>query len=143
MTLGAKILVGAAVLCLAVWFGLTALGMQPLLARSSADVIYGEGEEFYSDARVFRKLRNTSYLLVNLPHARPDYRWVAVNFGDKTIVLTGPPRSAGVLRYLLKGDEEGLHIEQQGDRDWTWRFTEESMSFSGDGFACRVGKLRK
>src|SRR5512145_981057 len=99
MTGGAKILAAMAVLCLVLWFGLTALGVQPLTAVSRADVVYGEGEDFFSDAIVYRKLRNETFLLAHLPHARPSYRWVAVDFDNTAITFTRPPRSLGSWKF--------------------------------------------
>lgn len=139
MTPGAKILVTAAALCIAVWAGLMALGVQPLREVSSADVVYGEGEDFFSDAVAYGKIRNGSFLLLYLPHARPEHRWVAVDFTNKMIAFTVPARFLGSIKYRLKRDKQGEAIETLvPPGSWQWHFTDQGTSFSGNGFFCRV-----
>lgn len=145
MTLGAKILVATAILCLALWSALMALGVQPLTAVSRPDIVYGEGEDFFSDAEVFQKVRNDLFLLVHLPHARPAYSWMSVDFENTTITFTVPPRSLGSWKYRLKNDERNdIRIGAQGsEKDWYWHFTEQGAAFSGNGFSFRMRKVEK
>ncbi|MDH4164375.1 MAG: hypothetical protein OEW15_17065 [Nitrospirota bacterium] len=144
MTPGAKILVAAAILCLILWFALTGLGVQPLAVDRLPEVIYGVGEDFYSDATVYRKLRNDRLLIIHLPRARPENRWVSVDFESMTIAFTGSPRSLGSLKYLLKNDEQGTRIsEQESAGSWYWHFTDQGASFSGNDFSCRVRRIQK
>jgi len=137
-----KILVGAAILCLLIWFGLMVLGVKPLTVHAGADVIYGEGEDFFSDAVAYQKLRNSSFLLVHLPHARPAFRWVAVDFRNRSITLAGPVRKLGSFTYWLKTDGPGEQIADQAPVGaWYWRFTDQVSAFSGNGFSCRVRRI--
>ena len=144
MTLGAKILISAAVLCLLFWFALIGLGVQPLFADKRTDVVYGEGEEFFSDAAAYRKFRNDHFLILHLPRARSTYRWVSMDFEDMTITLTKSARSLGSFKFRLKNDEKGTILQESGPGgEWFWHFTDQGAAFSGNGFSCRVRRLQK
>jgi len=145
MSLGAKILAAAAILCMVLWIVFITLGVQPLSATPPAGVVYGEGEDFFADAAVFRKPRNDTFLLVYLPHARPAHRWVSVDFGNTALAFTVPPRSIGSLKYRLKRDEQkDLPIGAKGtEKDWYWHFTEQGAALSGDGFSFRINNIRR
>jgi hypothetical protein len=139
MTLGAKILTAAAILCLLLWAAFLALGAQPLEETHSLTVIYGEDEDFYADARVYHKLRNETLFLINLPRARSAYRWWSVDLTNMTISLVGSPRSVGSRKYLLREDPKGTDVGNKDKMgDWFWHFTEQGASFSGNGFMCSV-----
>ncbi len=143
MTLGAKILTAAAILCLLLWGVFLALGAQPLKEISSLTVIYGEDEDFYADAAVYRKVRNETLFLLHLPRARPAYRWWSVDFENMTISLIGAPHSVGSWKYLLRGDQKGTAIGNKETKgDWFWHFTEHGAAFSGNGFTCSVRKAK-
>lgn len=137
MTLGAKILVIAAVLCLIVWGVFLATGAQPLFETGSLQVLYGEHENFYSDAVVYHKARNSTYYILYLPRARPAYRWWTVDLNDMTIAVGEVPHSLGPWKYILRGDQGGTRIsdaEKMGD--WFWHFDDLGAAFSGNGFTC-------
>lgn len=143
MTLGAKILTAAAILCLLLWGVSLALGAQPLKKTSSLTAIYGEDEDFYADAAVYRKIRNNTLFLIHLPRARSAYRWWSVDFENMTISLIEPPHSVGSWKYLLRGDRKGTAIGNKDDKgDWFWHFTESGAAFAGDGFTCSARKAK-
>jgi len=144
MTLGAKILAAAAVLCLFVWGLFLGLGAQPLKKTGSLTVIYGEQEDFHADASVYQKVRNETVFLINTPRARPAYRWWSVDFNSMAIRSIDAPPSLGSQKYLLRRDQKGTELankELMGD--WFWHFTEHGAAFSGNGFMCSVKKARK
>ena len=139
MTLGAKILTAAAIICLLLWGSFMALGAQPLKQINTQTVIYGEDEDFYADAVVYRKVKNETLLLINLPRARSAYRWWSVDLKNMTINLIGAPHSIGSRKYLLRGDPHGTEIGNKDTKDeWSWHFTEQGAAFSGNGFMCSV-----
>jgi hypothetical protein len=140
MTLGVKILVIGAVLCLLLWGIFLAAGAQPLLETRSLQVIYGEQEDFFADAVVYQKVRNDRYYILHLPRARPAYRWWTVDFGDMTITAGNAPRSLGSRKYLLRGDRGTNIDEKQKMGEWYWHFTEAGAAFSGNGLTCSVRK---
>jgi hypothetical protein len=141
MNLGVKILITAAVLCLFLWGAFLSVGAQPLKEIRSFTVIYGEQEEFYADAAVYQKVRNETLFLLHLPRARSAYRWWSIDFKNMTINLIGAPHSLGSRKYLLRGDQNGVAIAgKDGTADWSWHFTEQGTSFSGNGFMCTVRK---
>jgi len=144
MGAGAKILTFTAVLCILVWVTFLAIGAQPLKKTGALTIIYGEDEEFYGDAAVYRKFRNDTLFLVHLPRARPAYRWWSVDFRNTTISMSGPPRSAGSRKYLLRGEPKGMVVgDKDGKADWSWHFTENGAAFSGNGFMCSVRRVPK
>jgi len=144
MTLGAKILTAAAILCLLLWGAFLALGAQPLEEAGSLTAIYGENEDFYADATVYHKLRNETLFLINLPRARPAYRWWSVDFNNMTISSIGAPRSVGSRKYLLRGEPTGTLIDKKDNKgEWLWHFTDQGAAFSGNGFLCSVRKTLK
>jgi hypothetical protein len=144
MTLGAKILVIAAVLCLIVWGVFLAAGAQPLFKTGSLQVIYGEHEDFFADAVVYQKARNSTYYILHLPHARSAYRWWTVDLNDMTIAVGGAPHSLGPRKYLLRGDQGGTKIDDAAKMgDWFWHFDDSGAAFSGNGFTCSVRRTRK
>jgi len=141
MARGAKILAFAAVLCLTLWVVVLAFGAQPLRETDALRVIYGEGEDFFSDAVVYRKVRNDSFALLLLPRARPDYRWWLVDFRNMSISVIRSPRSLGSRKYLLRGEPGGTTLDNKARMgDWYWHFTESGAAFSGNGFTCSVRK---
>lgn len=143
MTLGVKILTAAAILCLVLWGAFLALGAQPLKEVISLTVIYGEDEEFYADAAVYRKIRNETLFLLHLPRARHAYRWWSVDLKDLKISLIGAPRSVGSWKYLLRGEPNGTMIGNKDNKDeWSWHVTESGVAFSGNGFMCSVRKAK-
>jgi hypothetical protein len=143
MPLGAKILTAAAILCILLWGAFLALGAQPLKESGTLTVIYGEHEDFYADAAVYRKVRNETLFLIHLPRARPSYRWWSVDLNDMTIILIGAPRSVGSRKYLLRGDPRGTDVgNKEKIGDWFWHFTEQGAAFSGNGFMCSVRKAK-
>ena len=144
MTLGAKILTAAAIICLLLWGAFIALGAQPLKETNTFTVIYGEDEDFYADAAVYRKVRNETLVLINLPRARSAYRWWSVDLKNMTISMVGAPRSVGPRKYLLRGDPQGTEIGSKDDKgEWSWHFTEQGAAFSGNGFLCTVRRAVK
>lgn len=144
MAMGTKILVAAAALCLLLWFALMGLGVQPLTMDRGTEVIYGEGEDFYSDALVYRKQGNDRFLFLHLPRARPAYRWVSIDFRNTTLTLASPPHTLGSLRYLMKNDDQGTKIGAPGPAaGWYWHFTEQGAAFSGEGFSCKVRRAQR
>jgi len=146
MTLGAKILLGAAVLCFLLLGLVLAAGVQPLAAAPALQVVYGEHEDFHADAAVYRrlKLRNDGFYLLHLPHARTAYRWWAVDFKSLTIRSVAPPRSLRSRKFLLKGEPAGVSVEDRARLgEWSWHFTEAGASFSGNGFTCSVRRVLK
>ncbi len=143
MTPFAKVLLGAAVVCFVLWGIALALGLQPLLVTKHDQIIYGEGETFYSDAVAYRKPRNDAFLIVNLPQARPAYRWWTVDLAKQAISLSGPPRSLGPARYVLKGDLDGSPIGGLPKfRSWSIRHGANGAAFSGDGFTCSIQRTK-
>jgi len=143
MTIGAKILTFSAILCIVAWVTFVAIGAQPLTESTVLKVVYGEGEDFYADATLYHKFRNETVYFLHLPHARPSYRWWAIDFLNTTIMTIPAPRSAGSRKYLLRGDHAGTVIgnkEKMGD--WFWHFTEDGAAFSGNGFTCSVRKAK-
>ncbi len=143
MTTVTKVLLAAAILCFLIWGFTLSVGLQPLVAASGFQVIYGDGEDFFSDAVAYRKVRNEFLLLLHLPRARPAYRWWTVDLKNEAIALSGPPRSLSERRYIVKGDLDGSNIADPTKfRDWYWHFTTGGASFSGDGFMCSVHKIR-
>jgi len=142
MTLGTRILVIAAVLCLIVWGVFLAVGAQPLFKTGSLQVIYGEHEDFFADAVVYQKARNSAYYIIHLPRARSAYRWWTVDFNDMTIALDGAPHSMGPGKYLLRGDQGGTKIGNAATvGDWFWHFDDSGAAFTGNGFTCSVRKV--
>jgi hypothetical protein len=130
MTLGVKILTAVAILCLLLWGAFLAVGAQPLKVTRSLTVIYGENEDFYSDAAVYQKVRNETLFLIYVPRARPAYRWWSVNFKDMTISLIGKPRTVRSRKYLLRGEEEGTAIGNKDKMgDWFWHFRKVGRHF--------------
>jgi hypothetical protein len=146
MTLGARILLGAALLCFLLLGLVIAAGLQPLAGTRVLQVVYGEHEDFHDDAVVYRRLkpRNDGFFLLHLPRARPAYRWWAVDFRDMTIRSIDPPRSAGTRRFLLRGEPAGIPVDAK-DRmgEWTWHFTAEGASFAGNGLTCSMRKTAR
>jgi hypothetical protein len=143
MTLGVKILVIAAVLLLIVWGVFLAAGAQPLFMTGSLQVIYGEHEDFFTDAEVYRKARNHTYYILHLPRARSAYRWWTIDFNDMTIAVGGAPHSLGPRKYLLRGGHGGTKIDDSAKMgDWFWHFDERGAAFSGNGFTCSVRKIK-
>jgi hypothetical protein len=143
MTLGAKILVIAAVLFLLLWGIFLAAGAQPLFETGSLQVIYGEHEDFFADAVVYQKARNATYYILHLPRARSSYRWWTIDLKDMTINLGGAPHSLGLRKYLLRGDRGGTNIGDAAKMgDWFWHFTESGAAFSGNGFTCSVRRAK-
>ncbi len=144
MTFGAKLLAAAAVLCLLLWAGMLAAGVRPLIRADSVQVIYGEGEEFYSDAVAYQKTGNQSYLVISLPHARPEYRWWTVDLKNSTVSRSAPPHAFGPWRYLLASDRPGPMIgDTAAMGNWSLRFTSDGVSFSGNGFLCSIRRVAK
>src|SRR5512137_796307 len=125
MTLGAKILAIAAILCIVLWAAFLFIGAQPLTATDTLQVIYGEHEEFFADAAVYTKIRNGASYYLHLPHARPAYRWWNVDLKAMTITAGAAPRSLGARKYLLRGDRGGILVDDKDKMgDWYWHFTE-------------------
>ena len=144
MTPVAKVLLAAAVLCFIIWGATIHVGLQPLVAATGLQVVYGEGEEFFSDAVAFRKVRDHDVLLLHLPHARPSYRWWTVDFRNEVIVLSAPSRSFHRWHYALRGDLDGTNIaDQTRFPNWYWHFTAGDAAFSGSGFTCSVKRTAK
>jgi hypothetical protein len=144
MTFGAKILALAAALCLLLWVGFLVIGAQPLVAANTLKIIYGEQEDFFSDAAVYQKVGNGGLYILHLPRARPAYRWWTVDFRDMAITVGGAPRSLGTRMYLLRGERGGTRIDdRQKMGEWYWRFTEGGAAFAGNGFTCSVRKTGK
>ena len=144
MTFGAKILAVAAALCLLLWLGFLVTGARPLTATASAQVIYGEQEDFFADAAVYQKVGNGALYFLHLPRARPAYRWWAVDFKDRTIVVSAEPRSLGTRKYLLRGQRGGTRVEdRQKMGEWYWHFTETGAAFAGNGFTCSVRRAQR
>lgn len=143
MTLGAKILAVAAVLCLILWGAIFYVGAQPLTRTEALQVIYGEQEDFFSDAAVYQKVRNSTYYILHLPRARAAYRWWAVDFKDMTITADAAPRSLGPRKYLLRGDHGGTRIDDRRKMgEWYWHFTDAGAAFAGNGFTCSVRRTK-
>lgn len=143
MTLGAKILVVAAVLCLILWGIFLGAGAQLLRESDSLQVIYGEHEDFFDDAVAYQKFRNDTYFILHLPRARPVYRWWVVDFKEMTLTLGKTPRSMGSRKFLLRGDGGGTKIDDRKNRgEWYWHFTDRGAAFSGNGFTCSVRRNR-
>jgi len=144
MTLGTKILVAAAVLCLLAWGLFLLSGAQLLREAGSLQIVYGEHEDFFADAVAYHKLRNDSLYLLHLPRARPSYQWWNVDFKEMTITVGKAPRSLGSRKYLLRSDRGGTKIDdRQNMGEWYWHFTEAGAAFSGNGLTCRVRKIQK
>jgi hypothetical protein len=144
MTLGAKILVIAAVLCLLAWGLFLVSGAQMLRESSSLQVIYGEHEDFFADAVAYQKFRNDTFHILYLPRARAAYRWWMVDFRDMTITAGKAPRSLGSRKFLLRGDRGGTKVDdRQKMGEWDWHFTEAGAAFSGNGFTCSVRRILK
>jgi hypothetical protein len=144
MTPGAKVIFAAAVLCFLLWGAALSLGLQPLITATGLQVIYGEGEDFFSDAVAYRKARNDAFLVLNLPHARPAYRWWTVDFRNQVVRLSGPPRSLSSRRFIIKGDLGGPTVDDRTRvGDWYWHFTANAASFAGNGFTCTVRRTGK
>ena len=144
MTTGAKVILAAALLCFLIWGAAIAVGFQPLVAAVDVQVIYSEGEDFFSDAVVYQKARNRTFTVLNLPHARPAYRWWTVDFGSQVIRLSGPPRSLGSWRYVIKSDLDGATLDDKNKvGNWYWHFTGSGAAFSGNGFSCRLRNNQK
>lgn len=137
MALGSKILALAAALCLLLWVLFMVTGAQPLQESKALQVIYGEQEDFFGDAAVYRKLGNDTFFILHLPRARPAYRWWTLDFKDLTIAAGGAPRTIGSRYYLLRGDRAGAKLD---DRDWYWHFTAAGAAFAGNGF---TGSVRR
>lgn len=143
MTLGAKVLAAAAVLCLLIWMAILVLGVHPFTVEPSLQVIYGEGEDFYADAAAYRMLRSDSRIMFSLPHARVAYRWWSVDLDNMTIALIRAPRAAGRWKYLLKSDPQGTMIgDSAALGEWSWNFTDSGVAFSGNGFTCSMRRMR-
>jgi hypothetical protein len=141
MARGAKILAFAAALCLILWVVVLAFGAQPLRETDALQVIYGEGEDFFSDAVIYRKVRSDAFALFLLPRARPAYRWWMVDFRNMSITVISSPRSLGSRKYLLRGEPRGTTLDNKARMgDWYWHFTESGAAFSGNGFTCSVRK---
>jgi hypothetical protein len=144
MTLGAKILAIAAVLCLIVWGVFLATGAQPLFKSGSLQVIYGEHEDFFADAVVYQKAGSSTYYLLHLPRARSAYRWWAVDLNDMTIAVGEAPHSLGPRKYLMRRDQGGTKISDAAKMgDWFWHFDGGGAAFSGNGFTCSVRRTEK
>ncbi len=144
MTPVAKVLLAAAVLCFIIWGTAIHIGLQPLVAVAGLQAAYGEGEEFFSDAVAYRKMRNHDALLLHLPHARPAYRWWTIDFGNETIALSAPPRTLRRWHYVLRGDLDGINIaDQTMFPNWYWHFIGGVASFTGGGFTCSVKRPAK
>jgi hypothetical protein len=143
MTLATKILPAAALLCFLAWGAVLFIGYQPLVPAADVQVTYGEQEDFFSDAAVYRRRGTDAPLLIHAPHARPDYRWWVVDFNDLVITRIAPPRSAGAEKFILKKGLLGTNI---ADRDalgeWYWSFTDGGAAFAGNGFTCSVRRAR-
>jgi len=143
MTIITKILLAAALLCFLAWGAVLAVGLSPLTAAAGVLVIYGEQEDFFSDAVVYRRHGNDTLYLIHAPHARPAYRWWTVDFTELMIRRIGPPWSVGSRKFVLKRDLRGTNV---ADRDvlgdWNWHFADGGAAFSGNGFTCSVRKIR-
>ena len=143
MALGAKILAAAAILCIVLWAAVLFVGAQPLTVTDALQVIYGEQEEFFADAVVYRKVSNGASYFLYMPRARPAYRWWSLDLKDMTITSGISPRSLGSRKYLLRGDRGGIPIDNREKMgDWYWHFTETGAAFSGNGFTCKVRRLK-
>jgi hypothetical protein len=142
MTAITKILLAAALLCFLAWGAVLAVGLQPLTAASGVQVIYGEQEDFFSDAVVYRGQGNGLRYLVYAPRARPAYRWWFVDFKELMIRRIEPPRTIGSRIFVLKRDLVGTNV---ADRDvlgdWNWHFADGGAAFSGNGFTCSVRRI--
>ena len=144
MTTGAKVILAAALLCFLIWGAAIAVGFQPLIAAADVQVIYGEGEDFFSDAVVYQKARNKAFTVLNLPHARPAYRWWTVDLGAQVIRLSGPPRSFAGWNYVIKSDLRGPTLDDKNKvGTWYWHFIGNGAAFSGNGFSCRLKTVQK
>ena len=144
MTLGAKILVIAAALCLLLWGIFLAAGAQPLFETASLQVVYGEHEDFFADAVVYQKGRNAASYILHLPRARTAYRWWAVDLKEMTITAVGAPHSLGLRKYLMRRDRGGTNIGDAAKMgEWFWHFTESGAAFAGNGFTCSVRRIKK
>jgi hypothetical protein len=144
MTYGVKILTFAAVLCILLWVTFLAMGVQPLKETASLNVIYGVNEDFHADAAVYQKVRNETLFLLHLPRARPDQRWWAIDFKNRTISSIGIPSSMGSRKFLLRKGREGTEIGNKDAKEgWFWHITEQGAAFSGNGFMCSVRKAGK
>ncbi len=144
MTPAAKVILAVSVLCFLIWGAAIAVGLQPLVASTDVQVIYGEGEDFFSDAVAYQKARNKDFIVLNFPHARPAYRWWTVDLGNQVIRLSGPPRSFRSRKYILRGDLGGATLDDKNKvGDWYWHFTATGAAFSGNGLSCRLRYVQK
>ncbi len=144
MTSVAKVLLAAAVLCFVLWGAVFSVGLQPLAVVTGLQAVYGEGEEFFSDALAYEKVGNRAVLLLHLPHARPAYRWWTIDFRNEVVELSAPPRSLRKWRYVLRRDIDGINLaDQTRFPDWYWHFAEGEAAFSGSGFTCSVKRPAK
>ena len=73
MTTVAKILLAAAILCFLAWGAVLVLELQPLTAVRDVKVVYGEQEDFFSDAVIYRKRGNGFLFLIHATHASHAY----------------------------------------------------------------------
>jgi hypothetical protein len=144
MTTITRMLLIASLLCFLAWGAVLLTGLRPLLATPELQIIYGEHEDFYSDAAVFRKQNNDMFFVLHLPRSRPAYRWWTVDFENLVIATSSPPRTFRSRTYIIDGDLSGTNIDDKDAMgEWHWHFTETGASFSGNGFTCNVRKARK
>jgi hypothetical protein len=119
--------------------------VQPLAPTSVLEVIYGEGEDFFSDALVYNKTFDKNVFYLYLPSARAAHRWWVIDFNKPMIYASGPVRTLPFKRrYVLRDAAVGPKIEDRtAPGDWYWHFTQTGAAFSGNGFSCAVKRLRK
>ena len=141
MPIVARILIAAAVLCLVAWGMALSVGLLPFLETKHMQVLYGDEEEFFADGTAYHKAGNASFLLLHLPQARQEYRWWTVDLSGHTIARSAAPRSLGRYRFMIRGDLAGPLIDfRLPGGQWIARFSDRWVSFSGNGFTCRIAQ---
>jgi hypothetical protein len=144
MTTITRLLLIASLLCFLAWGAVLLTGLRPLQETSELQIIYGEHEDFFSDAVVFRKHNNDTFFVLHLPRSRPAYRWWTVDFENLTIAAVSPPRTLRSRTFIVNGDMSGTKVDDKETMgEWHWHFTETGASFSGNGFTCNVRRSRK
>lgn len=113
--------------------------VKPLITVPSIHVIYSEGEDFKSDAIVYKRLFRRNFIFIHFPNSRTSPKWWGVDLNNMSIFALNPPRRMLSVYYVRRKDPLGTSIDQiPNARDWNWQFTERTASFSGNAFSCKV-----
>jgi hypothetical protein len=138
MSLRTKILIALGAALVLSLGALVLRHVKPLIPATAFEVAYSsEGEDFRSDARVYRPPFGKGVYYLHLPKAAPSHRWWVVDLASPMVYWSDDPRRFLFFRFVLRGDALGIPLNDAENFDgWQWQFTQDGLSFAGEGLTC-------